>query len=188
MNDKYQNKYRIASTRLKNWDYGWDGAYFVTICTRDRIHYFGKITNGKMELSGIGRLAEKYWLKIPDHFPFVKLDAFVIMPNHVHGIIIIDKPNDGENTVLVETPKLGVSTSTYANNDTNIKKWKPGNLGVIINQYKRICTIHARKINLVFSWQPRFYDHIIRNNRSFHKIATYIRNNPMKWQDDTFYT
>ena len=94
---KYNNKYRIETTRLKNWDYGWNGAYFITICTKNRIHYFGEIKNQKMQLSGIGKMAEKYWHEIPAHFPFVKLDAFIVMPNHIHGIIIIDKTNSDHN-------------------------------------------------------------------------------------------
>lgn len=91
---KYKNKYRIETTRLENWDYGWDGSYFVTICTYKRKPYFGEIYDEKMILSEIGKMAEKYWYEIPDHFPFVKLNEFVVMPNHVHGIIIINKKND----------------------------------------------------------------------------------------------
>jgi REP element-mobilizing transposase RayT len=85
---------------------------------------------------------------------------------------------------VVETPKLGVSTENSGN---KIMKWKPGNLGVIINQYKRICTIYARKINPDFAWQSRFYEHIIRNEKSYNKISEYIHNNPLKWQDDRYY-
>ena len=204
MNKKYKNKYHIKSTRLQNWDYGWNGAYFVTVCTQNRIHYFGKIENGEMILTDIGKTAQKYWYEIPQHFSFVKLGAFVVMPNHIHGIII-DKTDDNttvgktativgnDATVLVETPKLGVST-TDADAD-NIKtkmggknpKWKSGSLGSIINQYKRICTIDARKTNPDFAWQPRYYDHIIRDRKSFNRITQYIINNPLKWNNDKFY-
>ena len=95
MNEKYKNKYRIKSARLPNWDYGSNGMYFITICTQNRVHFFGKIINKKMQLNEIGEMAEKYWNEIPQHFPFVKLDAFVVMPNHIHGILIIDKMDDG---------------------------------------------------------------------------------------------
>jgi putative transposase len=95
MTQKFRNKYRIPSTRLQNWDYGWNASYFVTICTHKRKCYFGEVVNGNMILSEIGKMAEKCWMEIPNHFPFVKLDAHVVMPNHVHGIIIIDKP-DGD--------------------------------------------------------------------------------------------
>jgi putative transposase len=95
--DKFKNKYRIPSNRLRNWDYGSNGAYFITICTRDREHFFGEIvknaTKGifEMQLNEIGQLAEKYWLEIPNKFPFVELGNFVVMPNHTHGILIINK-------------------------------------------------------------------------------------------------
>lgn len=121
-----------------------------------------------MHLSEIGKIAQKYWQEIPLHFPFIELDEFAVMPNHIHGIIIINK-SDNE-----QTPNLGVSDN----------KWKPGILGVIINQYKRICTIRSRKINPDFSWQSRFHDHIIRNNKSHQNIANYINNNPLNWKVD----
>ncbi len=94
MSDKYKNKYRIASTRLQNWDYGWNASYFITICTKNRKHYFGKIVNKKMQLTELGQTAYECFQEIPKHFPFVVLGEFVIMPNHVHGIIIIDKQDD----------------------------------------------------------------------------------------------
>ena len=204
MHDKFQNKYRISSARLQHWDYGSDALYFVTICIQNREHYFGEIDDGKMQLSETGKMVHWFWFEIPNHFPFVQLGEFVVMPSHVHGIIIIDKAthlgnNDFVVTIvdgviggvgdgaIVETPKLGVST-VAANDDTandvtinnppdnNCKttaasaKWKPGILGSIINQYKRIYTINARKINPGFSWQPRFHDHIIRNHESFQRI------------------
>lgn len=90
INEKYKNKYRIDSTRLKNWDYSWNGHYFITICTKDRQTFFGNIENGIMILNDIGKIAEKFWLEIPEHFDNVILDEFVIMPDHVHGILIID--------------------------------------------------------------------------------------------------
>lgn len=95
---KFQNKYRIESARLQNWDYRWNAPYFVTICTANRVCYFGHIQKGEMLFSETGKMAHKCWLEIPEHFPFVTLDVHVIMPNHVHGIIIINKPNDGRNT------------------------------------------------------------------------------------------
>lgn len=88
---KFQNKYRIASTRLQHWDYSRNASYSITICTKDKKFYFGDVIDGQMQLSKMGRIAEKYWNEIPRHFPFVKLGEYVIMPNHVHGIMIIDK-------------------------------------------------------------------------------------------------
>ena len=233
----YKNKYRIPSARLQHWDYGWNAAYFVTICTHNRQCFFGEISNGKMELSEMGKTATIYWMEIPDHFPFVNLGAFVVMPNHIHGIVVIDKPQTVNAPIPdpVETPNLGVSTNDVANgvtndvangvtngvtndvangvtndvtndvandvangvtndvangvtnmNDKNNDPWKPGTLGVIINQYKRKCTIESRKIDPEFAWQSRFHDHIIRDEKSYQNISQYIINNPANWDDDKF--
>ena len=193
----YKNKYRIPSARLQHWDYGWNAAYFVTICTHNRQCFFGEISNGKMELSEMGKTATIYWMEIPDHFPFVNLGAFVVMPNHIHGIVVIDKPQTVNAPIPdpVETPNLGVSTNGVTNNvangvtnmnDKNNDPWKPGTLGVIINQYKRKCTIESRKIDPEFAWQSRFHDHIIRDEKSYQNISQYIINNPANWDDDKF--
>ena len=88
--DKFKAKYRVQSARLKNWDYTSNGYYYVTICTYERIEYFGKIKNGVVMLSDIGKIADTCWLSIPEYFPFASLDGYVIMPNHIHGIIAID--------------------------------------------------------------------------------------------------
>ena len=96
--EKFKNKYRIPSARLQNWDYGRNAVYFITICTENREHYFGEIIGRdaihRVSLTTPGEIAHSIWLEIPDHFPFIKLDVNVVMPNHVHGIIIIDKTND----------------------------------------------------------------------------------------------
>lgn len=95
--DKYMGKYRSATARLQTWDYGWNAPYFVTLCTHDRQCFFGSVANHQMILSPMGQLAHQIWMEIPVHFPFVRLGAFVVMPNHVHGIIIIDKPEGDGN-------------------------------------------------------------------------------------------
>lgn len=206
MAERFKNRYRIPSARLQNWDYGWNGAYFVTICTAHRECYFGElvetpklgVSTAKIQLSEIGKIAEHYWHEIPHHFPFVELGEFIVMPNHVHGIIIINKSNDDE-TPDADTPKLGVSASDIFTEPDIVEtpesgvstapspKWNPGTLGVIINQYKRICTLNARKIHAGFEWQTRFHDHIIRNDLSFQRISEYIQNNPLKWGTDQFH-
>ena len=113
---RFQDKYRIPSARLKNWDYGCNGSYFITICTQNRDNYFGKIVIVEtpnlgvstitsnimthMQLSEIGKIVYHYWNEIPNHFPFVELGEFVVMPNHIHGIITIDKTHiDGSPSV-----------------------------------------------------------------------------------------
>jgi len=198
---KFRNKYRIPSNRLKNWDYGSNSAYFITICTKNREHFFGEINNGKMQLNELGKNAVQFWMEIPNHFPFIELGNFVIMPNHTHGILIIDKPVDNRavDTPNVEMPNLGISTGCISTglstdipqkpkpkNGGKIDEWKPGTIGVIINQYKRMVTIHNRKINPNFAWQSNFHDHIIRNSKSFENIQNYIENNPAQWKEDRF--
>ena len=98
-NDKYQNRYRIPSTRLQNWDYGWNAIYFVTICTKNRRHFFGEITNGKMHLSPVGAIADVLWHELTNHFDNIELDAFVVMPNHIHGIIAINNVGNGNGGI-----------------------------------------------------------------------------------------
>ena len=93
-NNKYKGIYRSESTRLQKWDYGWNAIYFVTICTQDRNHYFGEIVDGKMNLSPVGVIADILWYELKNHFNDIKLDAFVVMPNHIHGIIFINKQNN----------------------------------------------------------------------------------------------
>jgi len=194
---KFQNKYRIPSARASWWDYGANGYYFVTICTAGHECCFGNVVAGEMCLSEIGELAQQYWLDIPNHFPFVQLHSFVVMPNHIHGIVVIDKQNDDRiNERTVETPNLGVSIKPIQNQETPklgvstvnaSNKWNPGILGVIINQYKRICTINARKIYPHFAWQTRFHDHIIKTDEAYQLIAQYIKNNPIQWEADKFF-
>ncbi len=198
----FQNKYRIESNRLQSWDYGSNAAYFVTICTENRKHFFGEISNGQMQLSEIGKIAEKYWHEIPLHFPFIELEAFIVMPNHIHGIITINKKHEEiekekkkeeekKKAQTEQTSKLDVSTdiSTNISQTANAsKRWNPATLGSIINQYKRKCTIESRKINKNFAWQPRFHDHIIRNNRASQNIKKYIIDNPKNWKGDDLFT
>src|SRR6056297_1854579 len=118
---KFKNTWRIETTRLQNWDYGWNGHYFITICTSERECFFGSIENHTMHLSETGIMAQHFWNKIPEHFPFVLLDAFVVMPNHVHGIVTINKQdgvgngnNGGNANGNVETRQCLVSTAKSA--------------------------------------------------------------------------
>lgn len=173
MPEKFRGKYRTTSIRKPDWDYGSSGAYFTTICTKERERFFGRVQNRKMERSEIGNLVQKFWAEIPNHFPFVELGESVVMPDHFHGIVIINNSTTNQSAEML---KLGISTIADKKRD----KWKPGILGVIINQFKRICTIHARKIDPGFAWQSGYYDHIIRNESEFYRISEYIRRNPEK--------
>lgn len=103
----FKNKYRVETTRLQNWNYGRNGKYFVTIVTKNREHYFGKIGNKKMQFTEIGGITDKYWHEIPEHFPFVVLDEFCVMPNHIHGIVVIDNKT-GFGIIYGTTRKIGI--------------------------------------------------------------------------------
>ncbi len=212
MTDKYKNKYRISSTRLQNWNYSWNGKYFVTICTGNRHCYFGDIIDGEMNLSEIGKIADKYWAEIPEHFPFVLLDEYIIMPNHVHGIVVINKQGNikngngdlnGDGGSVVETRHCLVSTTEPTEPTEPTKKSdKPyttigqkrfqnqgrNTLSSIIGSYKSVVTKYARNINPGFCWQSRFHDNVIQNYKSLCRIRNYIKNNPKNWKMDRFNT
>ncbi len=176
MENKFKNKYKISSTRLQNWDYGWNASYFVTINTKNRVPFFGEITNKKMQLSTIGEIANDFWLEIPQHFPFVKLGEFIIMPDHVHGVITIDKP-------YVEKDKV---TLAKENNKTKgqqrFQNQGENTLSSIVGSFKSVVTKHAHKLNGKFEWQPLFHDKIIPNKEAYKNIAAYIKANPSKWK------
>ncbi len=210
MDNLYKNKYRISTVRLQNWDYGWNAAYFVTICTKNRIFYFGDIVietqnivspqsqqnimspqlQQKMQLSKIGTIANNCWHEIPKHFPFVKLGAFVIMPNHVHGIVIIDKSVQTQN---IASPQQNNVSPQLQKNITPPKmsknKFGPQsqNLASIIRGFKIGVTKQGRQINPDFAWQSSYHEHIIRNEKSFHNISEYIVNNALNWKGDKFF-
>ena len=181
----YQNKYRIKSARLPGWNYGADAYYFITICTYERAHYFGNVLCddggvASVALSEIGKIAWDCWLEIPKHFPFVVLDMFVVMPNHIHGIIVIRKN---------EQKCDDVETQNFASlhNDG----WQPNrfgpqsqNLASIIRGFKIGVTKYANNNNIDFKWQSRYYDHIIRDERALRAIRRYIQINSQKWNRD----
>ena len=172
MSEKFKNKYRIKSARLQNWDYGSNAAYFVTICTKDRACYFGEVIEGKMQLNEIGKIAESEWLKTFEMRPDMNLEMgeYVVMPNHIHAIIGIGK--NKYNTVCRNAMHC-VPTNQFGPQSKN--------LASIIRGYKSSVKKYATINNIDFVWQPRFHDHIIRNDESFHRISEYIINNPLNW-------
>jgi len=180
----FSERFRIKSARLSKWDYSSPGYYFVTICTINKTNYFGNIENGKMILSDIGWVAEKYWQEIPNHFLQIKLDEFIIMPNHVHGIIrIINKYNIDS----VETCH-GMSLQNKKIHKQYNKFSQPisGSIPMIINHYKGTCTRAIRQLPnpFIFHWQSRYHDRVIRNEIELNIIQKYIKNNPKNWQFD----
>ncbi len=197
MSDKYQNKYRIASARLQTWDYRWAGAYFITICSKNREHYFGKIINKKMELSHVGVIANLLWYEIKNHSINIELGEFVVIPNHLHGILILNDNNPRNNDRIndiknVETghalslqPNIQSNTQPIGTNRfQNIGK---NSISSIIGGYKSAVTKHSNRLGFEFGWQTRFHDHIIRDEEAFDMISNYIINNPLRWEEDKFY-
>lgn len=157
-----------------------------------------------MQLNELGQLANQYWSEIPQHFSFVELGNFVVMPNHVHGILIIDKNANVpvETRLIASLPPATASLPSQREmpSQTAIPSQKitggfagqknpmfHENISRIIRWYKGRCSFEMRKIHTVFAWQSRFHDHIIRDAQSFENIQNYISNNPMNWKQDTFF-
>ena len=206
----FKNKYRIKSARLPYWDYTTEGFYFVTICTKNKEHFFGTISNGVMQISEVGQIVTKEWLTTELVRENVKLDEWVIMPNHFHGIIVIHEHvettrrvvstiqtrNSGDEGTARETTRRVVST-IQTRNSGNVgtsretthrvvsTTLKSNYLCSIIGQFKSIATKKIRENGYHdFAWQPRFHDHIVRNEKSLNRIRTYIQFNPEQWEYD----
>ncbi|MEB0277961.1 MULTISPECIES: transposase [unclassified Mucilaginibacter] len=170
MEDKYKNKHRVSSARLEGWDYGSHASYFVTICTKDRAPYFGKIETtlqgiSSLQKTHIANVAYDNWLKIPEYHPYVELDEFIIMPDHIHGILFINKPDK----ITWELNKAGSQSK---------------NLASVIRGYKSAVKQYAMLNDIDFTWQPRYYDRVIRDQKEYLNIQEYIYDNPDKWEWD----
>ncbi len=184
----FKNKYRIESARLKGWDYADAGWYFVTICTQNREPYFGQVVDQAMSLSPIGEIAHQYWSEIPQHSPSnIQVDAFIIMPNHVHGIVVIED-TDGRRDIAPhgDVARRGDVACNVSTGSTMSKiSPKVGSLGAIVRSYKSAVTRWARMNHQpFFDWQARFFDHIIRDEKGLNKIRDYIATNPAQWDTD----
>ena len=160
--------------------------YFITICTADRECYFGQIADGKMHPSELGKIAETEWFKTIELRPDMNLELgeFVVMPNHIHGIIIIgsNQYNNDDTMNGGRDAMHGVSTKIQNKFGPQSK-----NLASIIRGYKSAITTYARKNKILFQWQSRFHDHVIRSMDDYYRISNYIINNPAQWQKDNFY-
>ena len=174
-------KRQRRSIRLQGYDYTRQGAYFVTICTRNRACLLGDIVEGKMHLSEAGRLAQVAWEGLPHHYPHVQIDVWVIMPNHMHGIVILTEAQATDDDMRVGAdPKTDVGAG-----------FKPAptrhGLSEIVRAFK---TFSARRINALHNtvgtpfWQRNYYEHIIRNQSALDRIRQYIADNPARWSED----
>ncbi len=215
MPGKYQNKYRIPSARLQGYDYAQNGAYFITICTKNRIHCFGEIVTvsggvetqnvgpdsetqnalgsetqnvASLQMTPIGAVANEYWQKIPEHFPFVFLDEFVVMPNHAHGILVISKETYNDALGSETQNASGFETQNVASLQgigyTNKFGPQSANISSVIRGYKAAVKSFATTNKIEFAWQPRFYDRIIRDYDEMKRIRKYIVENPDNWRQD----
>ena len=180
--DLYRNKYRIPSARATWHDYN-GGAYFVTVCTRDMEHYFGEIVSGEMNMTEIGEYVQQCIKNIPQHNTYANVPAFVVMPNHVHLIVIIDDEN--ADSICRDVPWR---VSTYGKNETmQTIANQQGRLSTMIGGFKQSVTRYANANSLSFAWQTRFHDRIIRDHDEMNRIAEYIENNVVRWESDEFH-
>ena len=158
------------SIRLKGYDYAQEGAYFVTVCTRQQQCLFGSIRDGRMRLNDAGRAVRDCWNDLPRHYPHVKMDAMVVMPNHVHGIV-----------VLLDAVGAGLKPAPTT------RQGKRHALPEIVRGFK---TFASRRVNQLRGtpgipiWQRNYYEHVVRDDEDLDRIRTYIANNPARWDED----
>lgn len=191
-------KHHRRSIRLKGYDYSQQGAYFVTLCAHNRECLFGEIANGEMQSNEIGEIVVTCWMQLPNHFRNIELDSFVVMPNHIHGIVVIvheparyaDVARRGE----AFTDANGLSDASANVNASPLQNMphgtRPRSLNAIVQNFKSITARHIHKIPSYAEriiWQRNYYEHIIRNDRDLERVRAYIENNPVNWQKDENY-
>ena len=156
-------------TRLRGYDYSTPGYYFITICTKGKKHLFGKISNGKMSLNNAGKIASQEILKIDSHYINIRIDKHVVMPNHIHMIVIIS-----------ETERINPFPTIRYDIPNVIGKYKASVSRIVGNAF-----MHSVKKSI---WQRSYHDHIIRGEKDYQKIWEYIDTNTERWEDDCFYS
>jgi putative transposase len=163
------------SIRLTGYDYAQSGAYFVTICTQKRACLFGSIANSEMQINHAGRIVQNVWSELPGRFPQVGVDSFIVMPNHIHGIILVGAQFIAPSNALPDTfRKPGREAINRA-----------PTLGDILRAYKASSARLIRgSVNPGFAWQRNYYDHVIRDEDSLTRIRQYIIDNPAQWESD----
>ena len=172
----FQRKYRIESARFKHWDYSSRGWYFVTICTQTRLPIFGRIVNEAIQLSPLGVIADTELRLVRSHYHNVDIVEHIVMPNHVHAIVMID----GEHCF---SPRTGVSLPH--DSEPSFTSPCPGSLSAVVRSYKAGVTLKARNMGFHQTiWQARFHDHLLRGDKVIAAVREYIRNNPKSWLMD----
>ena len=173
------------STRLRDFDYASSGAYFATICTAQRAHLFGEIVDGQMVLNGVGQIALETWSAIPEHFTSVFLDEFVIMPNHIHGVLCIERPTVGALCLA----HMGVTHAAPLHSASPRFNVEAGSLGAIVRSFKAAVTKRARAASSnadLHVWQRGYHDHVVRDISDLERIRVYISTNPLEWHLDEY--
>ncbi len=188
--------------RLPTRNYTRPGFYFITICTKNRIPWFGDIHQQRMRLSDIGNIVERCWCEIPAHFRHMTLDEYVVMPDHIHGILVMgerdmrsDMASVGHGIIpttlaqtpgheIVNIPRVGVphAEPLHESRRHHRTQWKSGCLGAIINQFKSACSRYIHRDYPDFAWQRGYHDRIIRHDNSLDQIRSYIKTNPKRWK------
>jgi putative transposase len=188
--------------RLGNYNYASDNLYFVTSCVQNRICCFGEIVRTgcdgvgtgrdlslpKMVLNEFGKIAEKQWYWLAEQYPYITSHAFVVMPNHIHGIVEIDRYRNIEDVYGTGRNNVGTGRNNVGTGRDLSLRMKIKSLSELMGAYKTSVSKQIHLLGLLnFAWQRSFYDHIIRNGCSFNLICDYIRNNPAKWEQDSFF-
>lgn len=177
------DQHNRRSIRLKGYDYTQPGAYFVTICTYKRVWLFGDVVDGRMRLNPFGRIVADEWRRTERLRDNVALDAFVVMPNHVHGIIVIAADPDGDGSNHCRDTARRVPTGT----NRRFGQPRPGSLPTIVGAFKSACTRRINRLRVAAGapvWQRNYYEHVVRNRRALERIRRYIRQNPARWHRD----
>ena len=173
-------KHHRRSIRLKEYDYAQPGGYFVTIVTYHRDLLFGEIVHDEMQLNDFGEIADDCWRAMPEHFPNVNLSEYVVMPNHVHGIIVINGW-----MATISSPSVGARHVSPLQKPSNPRGFKRGSIGAIVASFKSAATRRiGREHNVTGIWQRNYYEHIIRNHQDWDRIHRYIESNPSMWAED----
>jgi putative transposase len=184
-------KHHRRSIRLKGYDYSSEGAYYVTIVTQGRECLFGEIIDGEVHLNKYGEIVQKWWNEIPIHFPTVELGAFIIMPNHVHGIIFITAERRGEVVSPRDIPNNNILDANADGTDDQGGETPPlpkPTLGQIVAYFKYQSTKEMNRIEtenaITKFWQRNYYEHIIRDEKDLQNKTDYINANPSLWDED----
>ena len=181
-----QGRRQRRSTRLPGYDYSSPGAYFVTICVREGECLLGEVVGAEMRFNEFGRIAHEFWADVPVHFPNVSVDSFVIMPNHLHSIVVI-REEGGETPPLQDRDRRGAETAPSAASASPQSRIKRPTLGQIVGYYKHETTRQINQVResagVVF-WQRNYWEHVIRSEESLNRIREYVQTNPERWLED----